>query len=135
MTFEDGSSGKTYRYERGEVASPAERFLRMPRCGPGCEVGIDGAVIEMKGRNPFFDIASFLAARDWSLSAQKGTRPWHGAYTRNDQALHISSTSGAADVVLQLGNRRMVAECKGGPLEKRHGSPEYRILRQYSGRH
>jgi hypothetical protein len=53
---------------------------------------------------------------------------------RGKQELHhICSISGTADVVLQLGDRRVVAECKGGPLVKREGSPQYRILKEVLG--
>jgi hypothetical protein len=122
------------RMSEAEVAIRlAERFLNMPGAGPVATVAIDGAVIEMKGQNPFFDIASFLAANGWKQATQKGTRDWHGVYSREKQELHISSTSGAADVVLRLGDRRVVAECKGGPLVKRDGSPEYRILKEVLG--
>jgi hypothetical protein len=122
------------RMSEAEVAIRlAERFLRMPGAGQIANVAIDGAVIEMRGQNPFFDIASFLSANGWTLATQKGTRSWHGIYRRENQELHISSTSGAADVVLQLGNRRVVAECKGGPLVKKEGSPEYRILKEVLG--
>lgn len=122
------------RMSEAEVAIRlAERFLRMPGAGQVAKVAIDGAVIEMKGQNPFFDIATFLSGNRWKLLTQKGTRAWHGVYSRDDQEIHISSTSGAADVVLQLGNRRVVAECKGGPLIKKEGSPEYRILKELLG--
>lgn len=56
----------------------AERFLRMPGAGRVARVAIDGAVIEMKGRNP---------SSGWTLITQKGTRAWHRVYGRESRKL------------------------------------------------
>jgi hypothetical protein len=49
------------------------------------------------------------------------------------QQLHINSKSGTGDVVVQIGQWRVVAECKGGPLVKKRSSPEHRILKEVVG--
>jgi hypothetical protein len=123
----------TDRMSEAEVAIRlAERLLQLPGAGSHAEVAIDGAVIEIAGRR-IFDIEGFLATQQWKLARQHGQRSWHGIYGRRLQELHISSASGTADVVLQLGNRRAVAECKGGPLVKKPGNPEHRILKEALG--
>ena len=123
----------TDRMSEAEVAIRlAERLLQLPGAGPHAEVAIDGAVVEIAGRR-IFDIEGFLSTQRWKLARQQGQRPWHGIYGRRLQELHVSSASGTADVVLQLGNRRAVAECKGGPLVKKPGNPEHRILKEALG--
>lgn len=122
------------RMSEAEVAIRlAERFLTFPGAADHAKVAIDGAVIEIAGRGRFFDIEGFLSANQWKLMRQEGKRPWHGVYSRRGQGLHINSASGTADVLLQLGNRRIVAECKGGPLVKKPGNPEHRILKEVLG--
>jgi hypothetical protein len=122
------------RMSEAEVAIRlAERFLMFPGAADHANVAIDGAVVEIAGRGRLFDIDAFLSANKWELTRQEGKRAWHGVYSRGDKQLHISSSSGTADVLLQLGNRRVVAECKGGPLIKRPGSPEHRILKEALG--
>ncbi len=46
----------------------------------------------------------------------------------NGLRLHIDSEPGKGDVRVPIGKRRVVAECKGGPKEKKRGAPEYRQL-------
>lgn len=122
------------RMSEAEVAIRfAERFLTFPGAAAQAMVAIDGAVVEVTDKARFFEIESFLAGNGWKLVRQDGKRPWHGVYARRRQELRISSKSGAADVVLQLGDRRVVAECKGGPLVKKPGSPERRILTEALG--
>jgi hypothetical protein len=111
----------------------AERFLMFPGAADHAEIAIDGAVIEIAGGGPSFEIETFLAANRWELIRQGGKRPWHGVYSRGGKELRISSKSGTADVVLKLGNRRVVAECKGGPLIKKRSSPEQKILKEVLG--
>jgi hypothetical protein len=122
------------RMSEAEVAIRlAERFLTFPGAAGHAKVAIDGAVVEIAGRGLIFDIEAFLSANRWKLVRQEGQRSWHGVYSRREQELHISSASGTADMLLQLGNRRVVAECKGGPLLNKPGNPEHRILKEALG--
>jgi hypothetical protein len=43
--------------------------------------------------------------------------------------MNIHARPGVGDVVATVGSKRIRAECKGGPLVKKRGSPEYPILR------
>lgn len=90
-------------------------------------------MIASADRSRLFEIEEFLSARGWLLSERQGTREWHGSYSRNGKGLSVNSTAGTGDIVTQLGNRRVVAEFKGGPLVKKHGSHEYRILKEALG--
>jgi hypothetical protein len=122
------------RMTEGEVALLlADHFLRLPHAEPTVTVAIDGAVVETTKHGRLFEIETFLSHLRWRLVEQRGKRPWHGAYTRDAQQLHLSSTSGVGDVVVQIANRRIVAECKGGPLIKVKGSKEHRILKEAIG--
>jgi hypothetical protein len=104
--------------EAGVAIRLAERFLMFPGAAARAKIAIDSAVIEIAGRGQFFDIAAFLSANRWKLVRQEGQRSWHSVYARREQQLHINSVSGTADVLLELGNRRVVAECKGGPARE-----------------
>ena len=73
--------------------------------------------------------AAFLADAGWEQTAQEGKNAWQGWYGRNEQRLNIHARSGVGDVVATVGSKRIRAECKGGPLIKKRGSPEDRILR------
>jgi hypothetical protein len=118
----------------GEVALLlAEHLLRLPNAQPKVSVAIDGAVVETTQHGRLFEIEAFLQGLQWQLNEQRGSRAWHGAYVRDTHQLHLSSTSGVGDVVVHIGNRRIVAECKGGPLVPRKGSPEQRILKEAIG--
>lgn len=111
----------------------AEYLLSLPNAADQAMVAIDGAVVQTADRGRMFEIEKFLAANRWQLGEQKGKRNWHGAYSRGGKRLNINSISGTGDVVVQIGNRRVVAECKGGPLIKKRGSQEYRILKEALG--
>src|ERR1700724_987095 len=107
------------RMSEAEVAIRlAERLLLVPGAADRAKDADGGGFLEIAGRGPLFDIDAFLSANKWKQTRQEGKRSWRGIYSCGDKQLHISSTSGEADVLLQLGNRRVVAECKGGPLIK-----------------
>ena len=128
------SDGPQLRMTEGEVAIRlAEYLLTLPGAADTVTIAIDGAVVETVTHGRLFEIEQFLATNGWRAVRQQGKRLWHGAYSRSDKHLHISSTSGIGDVVIQIGNRRVVAECKGGPLVKKRGSQEHRILKEALG--
>jgi hypothetical protein len=60
---------------------------------------------------------------------QEGKNAWQGMYEREGQRLSVHARSGVGDVVARVGEKRVRAECKGGPLIKKPGSREYPILR------
>jgi hypothetical protein len=100
----------------------AEYLLSLPNAADHATLAIDGAVIASVDRGRIFEIEQFLAANRWQLGQQEGKREWHGAYSRGGKQLHINSIAGTGDVVVQVGNRRVIAECKGGPLIKKRAA-------------
>ena len=106
----------------------AFHLLAMPDSQGAAEVAIDGAQIRVQG-SEVFPIAEFLLDLGWKQVEQMGKNNWQGWYEKEGQRLKIHSRSGVGDVVIRVGDRCVRAECKGGPLVKKPGSPEYRILR------
>jgi hypothetical protein len=103
-------------------------LLKPPHCGGDVEVAIDGAQVKVHGKQ-VFPLAAFLADAGWKQIEQKGKNNWQGQYEQNGRRLKVHAKSGSGDVVATVGDRRVWAECKGGPLIKKRGSPEYPILR------
>jgi hypothetical protein len=106
----------------------AFHLLSLPGAQGSAQVAIDGAQIRVHGAE-VFPIAAFLAGQGWAKIAQKGKNAWQGTYEREGQQLTIHARSGVGDVVAIVGEKRIRAECKGGPLVKKPGSHEYPILR------
>ncbi len=107
----------------------AEYLLELPGADSDAYVAIDGACVAVHGQ-VVCDIEGFLAGRGWMLQKHSGGKnPWTGHYVRNGHSLHIGSHPGKGDVWIRFGPRRVVAECKKGPLKYRKGSPE-RVLLQ-----
>jgi len=106
----------------------AFHLLAIPGSQGSAEVAIDGAQIRVHG-SEVFPIAAFLLDMGWKQVEQLGKNPWQGWYERHGQRLWIHSRSGVGDVVAHVGNKRVRAECKGGPLISIPGSREYPKLR------
>jgi len=107
-------------------------LLALPGSDGVARVAIDGAQVKV-GRRRVFPIVDFLSGMGWEQAEQIGSKDWQGRYVKDGQTLIIHSTPGVGDVVVQLGDRRVRAECKGGPLIKKPGSREYRKLREALG--
>lgn len=110
----------------------AFHLLALPGNQGVAEVAIDGAQIKVHG-SEVFPIAGFLAEAGWKQIEQEGKNSWQGLYEQSGQRLKIHAKSGVGDVVTTVGDKHVRAECKGGPLVKKPGSPEYRILRSALG--
>lgn len=112
-------------------AEVAVRFgqylLDLPGADPFVDVAIDGAGVAVAGA-AIFPLAEFLQYLGWELLEQRGKNPWTGRYGRSGSTLTVHSRSGVGDVVGRVRGRRIIAECKKGPLIKRPGSPEYPLL-------
>jgi len=78
---------------------------------------------------PRFFPSVFLDEAGWKQIEQEGKNSWQGLYEQSGRRLNIHAKSGVGDVVTTVGDKRVCAECKGGPLVRKPGSPEYRILR------
>jgi hypothetical protein len=110
----------------------AFHLLSLPDAQGSVQVAIDGAQVRVHGAE-VFPISAFLAAQGWKQAAQKGKNTWQGTYEREGQRLIIHAQAGVGDVVARVGDKRVRAECKGGPLIKKPGSREYSILRRALG--
>ena len=96
------------------------------------EVAVDGAIVRI-GQNKIFPIEAFMTHEGWEQTAQIGKNAWQGSYEKGGSRLSIHARSGVGDVVALVGSERIRAECKGGPLVAKAGSPEYRRLRETLG--
>jgi hypothetical protein len=118
------------RMPEAEVALRlAEFILSLPGSGTMASVAIDWASIKV-GDAVIFDIGRFMAATGWEQTKepQVGRNAWTGAYRRGDKTIRVHSRPGEGDVVATVDGRRIVAECKKGPLIRKPGSPEYPLL-------
>lgn len=95
-------------------------------------VAIDGAQIRVHD-SAVFPIAAFLDDQGWTQITQRGKNAWQGVYEQNGCTLTVSSQSGIGDVVAEIDNRQIRAESKKGPLIKKSGNPEYRLIREAIG--
>jgi hypothetical protein len=110
----------------------AEYLLKLPNAASSVEVAIDGAVVKIQ-EQAIFDIEGFLTAQGWKQTDRAGRNAWSGTYQRHGKELRLSCRSGEADVIIEVGARRVVAECKGGTLLRKRGSPERPRLAQVLG--
>lgn len=118
------------RMPEAEVALRlAEFILSLPGSGAMASVAIDGASIKV-GDAVIFDIGRFMAGTGWEQTKepQVGRNAWSGTYRRGDKTIRVHSRPGEGDVVATVDGRRIVAECKKGPLVRKPGSPEHPLL-------
>lgn len=122
--------GPTDRMPEAEVSLRlAEFFTQLPDFCGHVDVAIDGASIRVHGIE-VFDISAYLRANEWELttSDQESRNSWAATYRRAGAIMRVHSRSGVGDVETFVGGRRIVAECKKGPLVRKPGSPEYSLL-------
>ncbi|HEX9429644.1 MAG TPA: hypothetical protein VF944_04635 [Candidatus Bathyarchaeia archaeon] len=110
----------------------AWHLLNDPRSRGLAEVSIDGAQVRVAGKT-VFRIVEFLRSNGWHRLEKGGTADWNGVFGKNGLRLCIDSEPGKGDVRVRIGDRRIVAECKGGPIAGRKGNPEYPRLREAIG--
>jgi hypothetical protein len=118
------------RMPEAEVALRlAEFILSLPGSGAMASVAIDGASIKV-GDAVIFDIGRFMADTGWEQTKepQVGRNAWTGTYQRGDKTIRVHSRPGEGNVVATVNGRRIVAECKKGPLVRKPGTPEYQLL-------
>jgi hypothetical protein len=105
----------------------AEYVLSRCKMASRAVVSIDGAAAKC------FDIGGFLAGKGWRQVRQSGKNAWSGSYEQTRRKLEVHSRPGEGDVVIQLGDRRWVAECKKGPRQKSKNGQERRLLAETIG--
>lgn len=121
------------RMPEAEVALRlAFHLLTLPGASKTVTVCLDDQHVT-SGGHTIFPLTPFLDAENWKLIEQQGKQRWHGIYRRDDQEMVLSPDSRGGDVIMQLGGRRIRAECKKGPLEKRKGNPENQLLHDAIG--
>lgn len=83
----------------------------------------------MHGRQ--FDIAGWLLRREFAKVSSIGSTAYGGVY-RNaaGQRITVSPKPGLSDVVAEVGNQIVSAECKGGIINTRHAG---QVSRLYKG--
>lgn len=123
----------TERMPEAEVALRlAFYLLSLPGSDDTVSVAIDGAQVRVHG-GAIFPMTEFLEDHDWVQLRQEGKNVWQGSYQRDGQVLVVHSRAGVGDVVARIGDHRVRAECKQGPLMPRPGSREYPLLREAIG--
>ena len=116
-----------------EVALSFALHLFKSRKAHHVDVALDGAQVRL-GERVIFPVKEFLSKNNWHQENSEGKSPWNGNYVDGSgNLLHVHAKPGRGDVVAQIGNRRYVAECKKGPLQRRRGNPEYKLLREAIG--
>ena len=77
-----------------------------------------------------FDFAGWLARRGFVKCSSIGSTAYGGDY-RNEvgQAITVNPKSGVGDVVAEIGNETLSAECKGGIINTRHAGQVSRLYR------
>jgi hypothetical protein len=93
------------------------------------DVAIDGASVSVGGAE-IFDVTGYLSAYGWAFQEPNhgSKNAWAATYRRGTATLRIHSRSGVGDVEATINGRRVIAECKKGPLVRKAGSPEYPLL-------
>ncbi|WP_074471675.1 hypothetical protein [Bosea sp. BIWAKO-01] len=121
--------GPADRMPEAEVALRLAEYLsERPGFGGHVEVAIDGASVRVADAE-VFDIVGYLAGAGWVRDAEvMGKNAWATLYRRGNATLRVHSRSGQGDVEAMMDGRRIIAECKKGPLIKKPGSPEYPLL-------
>jgi hypothetical protein len=118
------------RMPEAEVALRlAEFILSLPGSGAMASVAFDGAGIRVADV-AIFGIGRFMAGTGWEQIKEPkfGRNAWTGAYRRGDKTIRVHSRPGEGDVVATVDGRRIIAECKKGPLVRKPGNPEYPLL-------
>lgn len=67
-----------------------------------------------------FDIRACLEGHGFVLTAAQGSTKYGGTYERSGQRVVVSLTPGVGDVCADVGNEKVIAECKGGIMNTRH---------------
>lgn len=125
-----GWTGPEDRMPEAEVSIRLAEYLsELPSFDGHVDVAIDGASVMVHGAE-VFDIRGYLRTYGWQICEQDGKsrNEWAATYQRQGATMRIHSRSGLGDVEAIVGGRRIIAECKKGPLIKKPGSPEYALL-------
>jgi hypothetical protein len=73
------------------------------------------------------DLKTTLAANGLKLIQPEGTTSYGGTYQRGDQTVRVTLRPGFGDVVAQLNQKTLIAECKGSIVNTRHAGQLSRL--------
>lgn len=77
-----------------------------------------------------FDFAGWLSRRGFTKISQLGGTTYGGVYRNAEgQEITVNPKSGLGDVVAEVGNHVISAECKGGIINTRHSGQVSRLYR------
>lgn len=77
-----------------------------------------------------FDFAAWLERRDFTKTSSLGSTTYGGVYRNHaGQTIALHPKSGLGDVVAEVGNHVILAECKGGIINTRHPGQVSRLYR------
>lgn len=77
-----------------------------------------------------FDFATWLARRDFTKISNLGSTTYGGVYRNTaGHTITVHPKSGLGDVVAEVGNHIISAECKGGIINTRHPGQVSRLYR------
>lgn len=110
-------------YEGAVMVAYAMHLLRS-QCAREVRIHPDGE----HGKQ--FDFAGWLLRREFTKVSSLGTTSYGGVY-RNaaDQTIIVNPKSGLGDVVADVGDHIVSAECKGGIINTRHSGQVSRLYR------
>jgi hypothetical protein len=75
-----------------------------------------------------FDFAGWLGRRGYSTKSSHGSTNYGGVYIDdNGNTIVVNPKSGLGDVVANVGNHTIFAECKGGIINTRHSGQVSRL--------
>lgn len=76
-----------------------------------------------------YDIRGALEAHGFRLVGACGRTTYGGTYRRAHQTVNVTLVPGLGDVVADDGERRLIAECKGGIVNTRHPGQVQKLRR------
>lgn len=74
-----------------------------------------------------FEIQAWLITHGFSWHEGWGTTSYAGRYLNGDRILEVHVKPGQGDVVAMIGDRAIIAECKGGIVNTRHAGQVSRL--------
>ena len=67
-----------------------------------------------------FEIAAWLTSHSFRREQPIGNTAYGGKYVREQETIRITPTSGIGDVIVDIDEHKIIAECKGGIVNTRH---------------
>ena len=131
MTTVKGSNEKMM--PEGEVmARLAFYLLQLPGAETTITISLDRHHVHSGGKT-VFPALEFLTGQGWKKTKHYGPNQWNGEYEKDGCTLIVSSHSRGGDVIARIGKKRIRVECKKGPLVKKKGNLENKLVNEAIG--